>query len=51
MRTGQAETKKGQARDASKDQGESEEAIRCGIRGSVDTLFVRGLNYFLDLLN
>ena len=35
MRIGQAKTKKGQARDASKDQGESEKAIRRRILGSI----------------
>ena len=42
MRTSQAETKKGQARDASKDQEGSEKAIRCGIPGSIQVSLMGG---------
>ena len=42
MHTGQTETKKSQARDAFKDQGRSEEAIRCGIPGSIQVSLMGG---------
>ena len=42
MCTGQAETKKSQARDALKDQGRSEEAIGCRIPESIQVSLMGG---------
>ena len=42
MCIGQAEIKKGQARNASEDQGRRQEAIRCGIPGSIQVSLMGG---------